>query len=99
MPTPQAVRRRLPRPERAVVARAVADLHDGVAHRADLRAVGVTRADVRTEVGAGRWVTAGRHTVAVRPGPLGTEARHWQAVWETGSGACSTAPRPCSPRD
>lgn len=83
----RTTRRRLPRVERARVAASVAALHDGVAHRADLRNVGVTRADVRTEVAAGRWTVAGRHTVVIGTGALATEARLWQAVWESGSGA------------
>jgi very-short-patch-repair endonuclease len=62
-------------------------LHAGVAHRADLRAAGVTRAEVRTEVEAGRWTKRGRHTVQLGTGELSPEARLWQAVWESGSGA------------
>lgn len=61
-------------------------LHGGVAHRRDLRAVGVTRADVRTEVQAGRWVTAGVHTVCIGTEPPRGEATWWQALWECGSG-------------
>lgn len=83
----RAPRRRLPRAERTRAARAVAALHEGVAHRAELRDVGVTRADVRTEVCAGRWALAGKHTVVIGTGPLTDDARHWQAVWESGSGA------------
>jgi hypothetical protein len=80
-------RRRLSRAERTRAALAIAELHDGVAHRADLRSVGVTRADVRTEIGAGRWLAAGKHTVLIGSGPLTAAALHWQAVWESGSGA------------
>ena len=47
----------------------------------------VTRADVRTEVAARRWQTAGRHTVVVGRGPLTAEALRWRAVWESGAGA------------
>jgi hypothetical protein len=65
----------------------VGDLHGGVAHRRDLRAVGVTRADVRTEIDAGRWTAAGRHTVLIGTGTPAGEALHWRAVWETGAGA------------
>ena len=56
-------------------------------HRRDLRAVGVTRADVRTEVAAGRWQARGIHTVLIGSGPLSEEARRWRAVWESGPGA------------
>lgn len=81
-------RHRLPRAERTRRALEIAGLHAGLAHRRDLLRAGVTRADVRTEVSAGRWATAGRHTVCVTAGlPLSGEALLWQAVWESGSGA------------
>lgn len=67
-------------------------MHDGVAHRRDLRAVGVTRADVRTEVAAGRWLKAGRQTVVVANVPPTGRALLWQAVWETGAGAALDGP-------
>ena len=67
-------------------------MHDGVAHRRDLRAVGVTRADVRTEVAAGRWLKAGRQTVVVANVPPTGRALLWQAVWETGAGATLDGP-------
>jgi hypothetical protein len=85
-------RRRLPRAERARRAAEVAAAHDGVAHRADLRAVAVTRADVRTEVAAGRWLADGIHTVVVGNAPATGRARLWRAVWETGSGAALDGP-------
>jgi very-short-patch-repair endonuclease len=47
----------------------------------------VTRADVRTEIDAGRWARRGRHTVQIGTGDLSPEALLWQAVWESGSGA------------
>ncbi|HHU09684.1 MAG TPA: hypothetical protein GXZ60_06680 [Intrasporangiaceae bacterium] len=65
----------------------IAAFHAGVAHRKDLRAVGITRADVRTEVEAGRWTRRGRHTVQIGTGELSDEAKLWVAVWESGSGA------------
>ena len=61
--------------------------HGGVAHRRDLRAGGVSRADVRTEVAAGRWTAAGTHTVVIGTGPLSADGARWQAVWESGAGA------------
>lgn len=80
-------RRRLPRLERARLAAQVAQEHGGVAHRRELRAVGVSRADVRTEVGAGRWIAIGRHTVVIgNREPVGS-ARLWHVLWETGAGA------------
>ena len=80
-------RRRLTRAERSVRGAHVARDHGGVAHRRDLRAAGVSRADVRTEVEAGRWLARGRQTVVVsNVEPTGVAAL-WRAVWETGSGA------------
>lgn len=80
-------RRRLSRAERARRAGEIAEAQAGVAHRRQLRAVGISRADVRTEAGAGRWTLLGRHTVGIDVAePIG-EALWWQAVWESGSGA------------
>lgn len=62
-------------------------LHDGVAHRAELRAAGLTRHDIASEVTAGRWLRAGRHTVVIGTGPPRGDALLWRAVWESGSGA------------
>lgn len=61
----------------------------GVVHRRQLRALGITRDDVRTEIAAGRWVAAGRHTVLVNGvGALSAgPAAWWRAVWESGAGA------------
>ncbi|MGV1009721.1 MAG: hypothetical protein ACOYBY_14080, partial [Dermatophilaceae bacterium] len=80
----RAIRRR----DRQDVARHLAERHEGVVHRATLRAHGIGRHDVRNEVFGGRWAMAGRHTVVVggRPVPAG-RARWWWAVWESGSGA------------
>lgn len=78
---------RTTRTRRASVATELAALHAGVVHRADLRAAGITRADVRTEVAAGRWAVAGKHTVLVGAGSPTGEGLLWQAVWESGSGA------------
>lgn len=86
-PHPKSTRRRLPRAERARRAELVSADHDGVARRADLRAVGVTRADVRSEVSAGRWLLWGRQTVII--GNVEPEGRAllWHAIWETGAGS------------
>lgn len=82
-----ATRSRLPRAERARRAELVAADHDGVARRADLRAVGVTRADVRTEVLAGRWLPGGCQTVIIGNVEPTGRALLWRAVWETGGGS------------
>ena len=85
-------RSRLSRTERARQADLVAADHDGVARRADLRAAGVTRADVRSEVSAGRWRAWGHHTVII--GNVEPEGRAllWRAVWETGGGSALDGP-------
>lgn len=75
------------RAHRAVLAREIAALHGGVAHRSQLRAVGVSRDAVRTEVRAGRWAVAGRHTVVIEGREPQGEGRWWWAVWESGAGA------------
>ena len=80
-------RRRVPRAQRAAVGARLAADHGGVAHRRDLRAAGVSRDDVRSEVSAGRWTVAGRHTVVIGTGAPKGEALWWRAVWETGAGA------------
>ena len=81
------MRRRVSREQRARLAARVAALHSGVAHRRDLRAAGLSRHDVASEVTAGRWRRAGRHTVVIGTGVPTGEALLWQAVWESGSGA------------
>lgn len=70
--------------ERRRRARELADHHGGVLARALLRTVDVDHAMVRREVAAERWATHGHQTVAVTTAPLGTTARRWRAVWETG---------------
>ncbi len=47
----------------------------------------VSRADVRTEVAAGRWTRCGRHTVLMGTGAPTGPALWWRAVWESGSGS------------
>ena len=65
----------------------VAARHGGIAHRTDLRRAGVTRADLRTEIRAGRWHLDGLHTVSQAGCEISGEARWWRAVWESGPGA------------
>jgi hypothetical protein len=78
---------RVTRARRAAVAADLAGATGGIAHRRDLRAAGVTRYDVQTEIDAGRWMRAGRHTVVIgNHAPMG-RALLWRAVWESGSGA------------
>jgi hypothetical protein len=79
--------KRLPRAERERRATGVAVDFDGIAHRRDLRAVGVSKEDVRGELTAGRWHRLGRHTVGIGTAALTRRARHWRAIWESGGGA------------
>jgi hypothetical protein len=58
--------------------------HGGVASRRLLRKEGITAADIRAEVHAGRWVTHGRQTIAVHNRPLSDEEKRWRAIWEVG---------------
>jgi hypothetical protein len=76
MNRPPKPRLRLTRAQRATVAADLAPLHGGVAHRRDLRARGVTRADVRSEVAAGRWSTVGKHTVVISAEAVGPTPLH-----------------------
>lgn len=84
---PRAAARRPRRGIRAAIAGELAAAHSGVVHRADLRRLGVTREDVRTEIEAGRWHRAGRHTVVVDGTVPAGRGRLWWAIWESGSGA------------
>lgn len=70
---------------RALATRLAAD-HGGVVHRRELARYGVGRNAIRDEIAAGRWIRAGRHTVAI-DAVLSREAWHWWAVWESGAGA------------
>ena len=72
------------RVRRHEIARTLADAHDGVVTRADLRAAGVTREQIRAEVERGVWHRAGWHTLSID----GVEPRGrglwWRALWESG---------------
>jgi very-short-patch-repair endonuclease len=76
-------------PERRELARTAAFTTDGVTSRDALLALGLTHVDVRTEVAAGRWRCHGLQTVALHCGPIGVDARRWQAIWETGAGVAA----------
>lgn len=60
--------------------------HGGVVHRAQLRAVGVDKEAVRSELRAGRWHEWGRHTIRIPSVVEEPVAVLWRAVWESGSG-------------
>jgi hypothetical protein len=70
-PTPRtaAVRR-----ARRAEVEAIASRQDGVVARRQAYAGGLTRAEVRANVSAGRWQLVGRHCVAVTTGPLTARA-------------------------
>ena len=76
-------------PERRELARTAAFTTDGVTSRDALLALGLTHADVRTEVAAGRWRCHGLQTVALHCGPIEADALRWQAIWETGAGVAA----------
>ncbi len=62
----------------------LAESQDQIVSRGQLRALGLTRFDVRTQVRAGRWIKPSPHTVATVTGTL-TSRQQWRvAVLETG---------------
>jgi len=71
---------------RAGIAAELAARHSGVVHRRDLARAGIDRFGVRTEVAAGRWALAGRHTVVIGVAEPSGPGLWWRAVWESGSG-------------
>lgn len=75
------------RARRTAVASQLAEVHGGVLHRRDLARAGVDRFGVRTEIAAGRWTPAGRHTLVVGAAEPTAAGLWWRAVWESGSGA------------
>ncbi|KNX37865.1 hypothetical protein [Luteipulveratus halotolerans] len=79
-------KRRPRRAWRAAVTADVAAAQGGALSRAQLRARGVTRYDVREEVAAGRWSVRGHQTVFIPPVEQELADR-WSAVFEVGAGA------------
>lgn len=78
---------RLPASLRATRLRRVEELgrgQGGVVSRTQLYAVGMSRGEVRAQVGARRWRRIGTHCVALHTGQLTLEGRHWVAVLEAG---------------
>jgi len=62
----------------------LAEAQDQIVSRGQLRALGLTRFDVRSQVRAGRWIKPSPHTVATATGTL-TSRQQWRvAVLETG---------------
>lgn len=67
--------------------RRLAARQDGLVHRRQLYAAGITRSQVRAELRGGRWRSWGRQTIAVHTGPLEPRAQMRRAVYETGADA------------
>lgn len=65
-------------------AEALAWRQDGVVSRVQLYTAGVTRAEVRANIRAGRWQRWGSQSVLVFTGEPPRPARHWAAVFEAG---------------
>ncbi|MGH3316109.1 MAG: hypothetical protein ACRDO0_08180 [Nocardioidaceae bacterium] len=80
--TATQLRRRLVR-----VAEDLAADQDGVLSREQLRQLGLTKGNVRTQVRAGRWRMHGRQAVAVHTAGLGQRARWRVTVLEVGAEA------------
>ena len=78
-PGPAAIRR-----IRRRRAEEVAAEQAGILSRRQLYAMGVTRAEVRANLQADRWVRVGRQSICVSRGPLSQQALHWAAVHEAG---------------
>jgi very-short-patch-repair endonuclease len=72
------------RPKRRRIAHELAELHDGVVSRAELRSAGVTDADIRAELRAERWAVHGNQTIAIHTRPLSERERRWRTIWEIG---------------
>jgi hypothetical protein len=85
--TAEPTSRRIHRVQRVAIAAKLASVTGGIVHRRDLRAAGVSRHDVQTEVAAGRWTRTGRHSLLIGTGEPAGVALLWRAVWESGSGA------------
>lgn len=83
MSSPTSASARAERRARIAAAEELADEQCGVVSRRQLCAAGVTRWQVRAQVGARRWQRPGLQTVAVRTGQLDEKAERWVAVLET----------------
>ncbi len=55
-----------------------------VMSRSLLAGLGVSAAQVRAQVQAGRWASVGTQTISTRDAPLDDVAQRWRAVWEVG---------------
>lgn len=62
----------------------LAATQEGLVSRRQIFRLGLTRAEIRANVCAGRWQLVGRHVVAVHCGPLAERAALWVAVLSGG---------------
>lgn len=75
---------RLRHPSRTLELVGLASGQGGVLSRRQVYAAGVSRAEVRAHVRAGRWQRIGTQSVALQTGPLTQEGLWWSAVLEAG---------------
>lgn len=61
-----------------------ADQQDGVLSRRQVYTAGVSRAQVRANVAAGRWRRSGSQSLVLHTGPLSDVGRAWASVFEAG---------------
>lgn len=75
---------RVQRLQRQAIARNLAAAHEGVVTRAALRAAGITREQIRSEVERGVWQRAGWHTLCIDGHHPRGRGLWWRALWESG---------------
>ena len=63
---------------------ALASRQGGVVSRTQVYDLGLTRAEVRAHVRAGRWRKVASQSLAVKTGTLSAEGTWWAAVFEAG---------------
>lgn len=73
---------RMPRRARAL---SLGTAQQGVSHRRQLYGTGISRAELRAELAAGRWVRLGQQSIQV--GPAGLHSGMWRAIFEVGASA------------
>jgi len=81
-------RGRAERASRLEVARSIGLPQGGAVSRDQLRALGITDAELAAHMAACRWVPVHTQSIAVHTGPLAPEGRMWSAVFEAGDRGC-----------
>ncbi|MFT4289402.1 DUF559 domain-containing protein [Nocardioides sp.] len=56
--------------------------------RKQVYGLGITRWEIRGQVGSGRWQLIGDQSVCLHNGPIGDEGHRWAAVFQGGPSAC-----------